>query len=119
MDNKKLGDKGEALAAAYLKNKGYRILAQNWRFYHKEIDIIAENHDFIVFVEVKTRQDNFLQNPHESVNLKKEKNIIEAADEYVCSQNIEKEARFDIISVLAYNGKTSIRHIPDAFQPTF
>ena len=50
-----LGIKGEEAATAFLKDKGYRILERNWRMHRHEIDIVAEDDEYIVFVEVKTR----------------------------------------------------------------
>ena len=58
-----LGKKGEDLAVEHLWGKGYKILNRNWKSGKHEIDIIAENKDFIVFVEVKTRSENFLMSP--------------------------------------------------------
>jgi len=55
-----LGKKGEDLAADYLRKKGYRILKRNWRSGRNEVDIIADNNEYIVFVEVKTRSGIFL-----------------------------------------------------------
>ena len=50
-----LGEKGEQAAADFMKNKGYKILKRNWTKHRHEIDIIAENEEYIIFVEVKTR----------------------------------------------------------------
>ena len=58
-----LGNKGEDLAAEMLAEKGYVIISANWRDKHKEIDIIAMDDDTLVFVEVKTRSENFWGNP--------------------------------------------------------
>ncbi len=55
-----LGQKGEDLAVKHLEKAGYKILSRNWKSGKLEIDIIAENKDFIVFAEVKTRSDDFL-----------------------------------------------------------
>lgn len=55
MSTKDIGSKGEELAVAHLQKQGYKILATNWQWLHKEIDIIAQKKSFVVFVEVKTR----------------------------------------------------------------
>lgn len=113
-----LGKKGENIATAHLREKGYKILKQNWRYGKDEIDIIAEIDDFIVFVEVKTRSTDYFGYPEEAVDDKKERFLIRAADEYIIQKDINKEARFDIISIIIDGNKQSIRHIEDAFYPT-
>ena len=55
MDKAKTGSRGEVEASRYLREKGYRILAANYRCRLGEIDIIAENEKYICFTEVKTR----------------------------------------------------------------
>jgi len=56
MSNKTLGDQGEAYAADYLRQNGYRILTRNYRTKVGEIDLIADDHGTLVFIEVKTRR---------------------------------------------------------------
>lgn len=112
-----LGKKGENIAAGHLKGKGYKILERNWRYGKDEIDIIAETEMFIVFVEVKTRSTNYFGEPEESVTDKKQQFIIRAADEYVIQKEIDKEVRFDIVSIIIESNKQTIRHIEDAFYP--
>ncbi|MCF8336180.1 MAG: YraN family protein [Bacteroidales bacterium] len=116
-DKKTLGEIGEGLAAKFLKKKGIRILNTNWIFQHKEIDIIAENEDFLIMVEVKTRHINFIESPGEMIPVKKQKSLIEAAEAYVMMHDIDKETRFDVIIVVFENQKPTIDHIEDAFQP--
>ena len=100
-DHNDLGNYGEKLALEYLVSKGYKILETNWQFMHKEIDIIALKAPFIVIVEVKTRRTNYFGEPFMFVNNAKQKHLIKAADAYITRFNIQEEARFDIISVLA------------------
>jgi putative endonuclease len=68
---KTLGCNGEELAAKFLKKKGYRIVARNYKTHIGEIDIIAKEGDTTVFVEVKTRANNSFGYPFESVNKSK------------------------------------------------
>lgn len=112
-----LGKKGEDIAARYLVGKGYKILHRNWRYLHKELDIVATQNKYLVVVEVKTRLSDYWEEPKEAVRRKKQKNIIEAADEYVTRYNINLDVRFDIISILISNGKVEVEHIEDAFYP--
>jgi putative endonuclease len=114
-DHNDFGNFGEELAVAHLVKKGFKILATNWVFKHKEIDIIAKKPPYIVFVEVKTRRTNYFGEPFTFVDRKKQNFIIKAANEYIIQNDIDEEARFDIVSVL-YNDKgKNIQHIEDAF----
>ncbi len=113
-----LGQKGEDLAADYLKKAGYKIRHRNWVYGKKELDIIAENNEFIVFVEVKTRNVNFSLSPASAVTAEKQRSVIYAADAYVRIFNTGKENRFDIITVVSGEETTEIDHIENAFYPT-
>lgn len=112
-----LGKKAEELAAEFLLKNGYKILARNFRFQKAEIDIISEKDDFIIICEVKARSTDVFNLPQESVNKKKIKLLVSAADHYLKEFNITKEVRFDIISVLPdEKGNLVIEHIADAFE---
>ena len=111
------GKQGEELAAQYLIGKGYEILERNWRNIHKEIDIIAKDGDFLVIVEVKTRQTDEYGNPDIAVTKKKQRMLISAANAYVFQNRLNINTRFDIISIIFKNGKPIIEHIEDAFLP--
>jgi putative endonuclease len=111
-----IGTNGEQLAAIFLKNKGYLILETNWRAGKKEIDIIAENSDSIVFVEVKTRSNFNYGFPEEAVTDSKKKLLKLAAEVYYEQKQPVKSPRFDIISILQKGQKTQeIIHLEDAF----
>lgn len=115
---KSIGTKGEQLAADFLSAKGYRILQRNYFAFKVEIDLIAldESTNQIVFIEVKTLRNDFFQQPYEEVNLKKQRNIIKAADTYLRRHDIDKEARFDVVSiVLKPDAEPEINHIISAF----
>ena len=115
---KSIGSKGEQLAADFLSAKGYRIVQRNYFAFKVEIDLIAldESTNQIVFIEVKTLQNDFFQQPYEEVNLKKQRNIIKAADTYIRRHDIDKEARFDVVSiVLKPDSEPEINHIISAF----
>lgn len=115
---KSIGSKGEQLAANFLSAKGYRIVQRNYFAFKVEIDLIAldESTNQIVFIEVKTLQNDFFQQPYEEVNLKKQRNIIKAADTYLRRHDIDKEARFDVVSiVLKPDAEPEINHIISAF----
>ena len=113
-----LGQKGEDLAADHLKKAGFKILFRNWKWGKNEIDIIAENHDFIIFAEVKTRADDYHMHPVTAVNKEKQKSIIRAANGYLQKFKIVKDGRFDIITVIKSVDSFQIDHIEGAFYPT-
>ena len=117
-DSKELGQQGEDIASFFLIKKDYKILARNWKMGANEIDIIAENENFIVFIEVKTRSGNYLEHPRTAVAATKQKAIIKTADQYIHKHNIDKESRFDIVTIIKSNDKFEITHIENAFYPT-
>jgi putative endonuclease len=117
-DNASLGTRGEELAVRHLAGKGYAIRDRNWRSGRTEIDIIAENSEFIVFVEVKTRSADYLVQPAEAVNVPKQRTIISVASHYLKKYYLEKEARFDIITVIFGSPEIEIDHIENAYYPT-
>jgi putative endonuclease len=117
-EHNELGKIGEDEAIAYLKSKGYSILYRNWRSGKFELDIIAENEEYLVVVEVKSRKEGYLLHPIDSVGKSKMRNIILAAEKYIFANDVQKETRFDIISVVVQpQGKFCIEHIEDAFLP--
>ena len=116
---KETGNFGEKEAIKYLIESEYQIIATNWRYLKAEIDIIAKKGDWLIFVEVKTRSTSDFGNPEEFVSNKQQKLIINAAHEFIVGNDRNEEARFDIISIIAPNGKMeSIEHIEGAFYPT-
>lgn len=117
-DSHILGKRGEMMAADYLSGKGYTIVARNWRCGKKEIDIIATTEKMIVFVEVKTRDEGFLIHPDEAVSVKKQRNIIFAAQKWIDLNQPAGEARFDIITIIRGSEKNIIEHTIDAYYPT-
>jgi putative endonuclease len=113
-----LGIKGEDIAAEHLKKTGYKILFRNWKWGKNEIDIIAEKDSIVVFVEVKTRTDEFLGGVASAISTEKQKSIIYAADGYIRRFNVDKESRFDVITIIISGETFTIDHIENAFYPT-
>ena len=111
------GNLAENLAADFLVQKNYKILIRNFRYQRAEVDIIAEFEDLIVVIEVKARSYNALVEPQEAVTKKKIKAILLCSDFFMKENQIDKEVRFDIITVVPNeSGKLEINHIEDAFQ---
>jgi putative endonuclease len=113
-----LGQKGEELATGFLKNSGYKIVYRNWKWGKHEIDIIAEKDGMVIFVEVKTRSEDYLDEQINLVPPAKQKSIIFAADGYIRKNNIDKESRFDVLFIINKGNSFEYRHIEDAFYPT-
>ncbi len=118
MSNKILGDFGEDCAAKFLEDKGYKIIARNFRIRSAEIDIIAQLDDVIVFVEVKARSSIRHGLPVEAVTIRKQKKIIEAAGVFLQDEKFcECACRFDVVEVyLRGELVEEINHIENAFE---
>lgn len=114
-----LGKKGEMLAARYLLDKGYAILEYNWRCGRKEIDLIAQERDVLVFVEVKSRATEAFGDAVDAVTPAKISRLISAAEVYVQRHDVDLRFRFDIITVVGNGENHIIEHIEDAFYPSW
>lgn len=110
-----LGKQGEQLATNLLLEKGYEILERNFIFQKAEIDIIAQKGNELIIVEVKTRNSAFFGDPQDFVSPSKIKLLVKAANEYVISNNLEVEVRFDIISVIKNKHVQQLEHFENAF----
>ncbi len=114
-----LGNKGEMLASRYLLDKGYAVLHYNWRSGHKEIDLIAQERDTLVFVEVKSRTSELYGNAADAVTPEKIERLITAAEAYILKYNVDLKFRFDVITVVGNCDPYRIEHIVDAFSPSW
>ncbi len=110
-NNRLKGKAGEDMAAMFLEKNGYFIVKRNYSIRSAEIDIIAENKDYLVFVEVKFRSNIKNGYPRESVDNRKQKKIRSAALAYISENDTDKNIRFDVIEII--NDK--IEHIENAF----
>jgi len=117
MDNKyKTGLTGQEAAEQFLLNKGYKILARNYRTKTGEIDLILKHGIYVVFVEVKFRKNLAYGLPREAVGHTKQKRIINTALHYLARHNLtESDIRFDVVEVLEQSGKLYASHIENAF----
>lgn len=119
MENKKTGDLGEKYAQRVLLEKGFKIVGENYHSRYGEIDIIAQNSEFVLFVEVKTRSENSLGSPAQAVTKQKQKKILRTAVEYINKTNCELQPRFDVIEIITQKGAEfkvkEHNHIENAF----
>jgi putative endonuclease len=117
MSNKSTGDRGESLAREYLEQQGYRILDTNYRGPGGEIDIVARDDDFLVFIEVRTRSSLDYGSPEESVTPAKKGRLIATAQHYRQGHyNMPASWRIDFIGIMLdpRGGPPQIDHIPNA-----
>ena len=110
-----LGKYGEELAVDFLQQNGYEILETNWTFQKAEIDIIAQKENILAIVEVKTRSSIEFGLPQDFVKPKKIQLLVKAVNEYVISNDLDVEVRFDIIAVYKEGKEYKIDHIEEAF----
>jgi putative endonuclease len=110
-----LGKLGEDLSVEFLQKNGYAILETNWTFQKAEIDIIAQKENVLVIVEVKTRSSIDFGSPQDFVKPAKIQLLVKAVNEYVISNDLDLEIRFDIIAVYKEGKEFKIEHLEDAF----
>ena len=126
------GNLGESLACDYLEKQGFRIIARNVHMSHNELDVIAENDRYIIFVEVKTRSAIDVDggdygSAGRAVDKAKRKGTVKAAHMYLASYRGQKQPRIDVIEVYLKDSDSpfktptvlKINHIENAFQCTF
>lgn len=117
MDKKTIGQSGEQAAAAYLKNKGYKIIQANYRVAGAEVDLIASTGDILCFVEVKTRKNCDHGSPEMFVTRSKQLKIIRVARIFSARKPYrEYRVRFDVVSVLRSADALACDHLENAFE---
>ncbi|MCR5208339.1 MAG: YraN family protein [Eubacterium sp.] len=116
------GAKAERIAANYLRKKRYNLVDTNYRTRFGEIDLIFERKElfkkgYVVFVEVKSRNDNAIADPREFVDTEKQKKIIMAATEYLTVTGCELQPRFDVVEIIYKDDEViSVKHLENAFS---
>ncbi len=115
-----LGKKGEEIAVNFLKDEGFEIIEQNYRYGKGEIDIIAKDpsDNYLAFVEVKTRQNLDYGEPEYAITKNKQRQIRKIAELYLYDKEIEElDCRFDVIAILLEDiNNPSIKHYVNAFM---
>ncbi|PQJ36262.1 hypothetical protein BSZ35_03370 [Salinibacter sp. 10B] len=116
---KDIGDRGEDLAAEFLKNEGYRVLERNYRFERNEVDLVCLDPDKggeLVFVEVKTRSGSGFGPPEASVTDEKKRSLIEVSRAYLHERQLEgAPSRFDVVGIVLAEAEPEIEHHENAF----
>ncbi len=116
MGSRELGERGEALAAAYLRRRGYRVVASRFRCRYGEIDLIAQKGRLLCFVEVKARTNLSMGLPREYVDYRKQERLRTTAAYYLSLRELDCPVRFDVAEVyVAEDGKERIEYMENAF----
>jgi len=111
-----LGDRGERAAARYLRRRGMRVVMRGYHTPWGEVDLVARDGDFLVFIEVKTRRRGV---PAEAVTPEKQRRLTLAALRFLRRRNLlEERCRFDVVAVIWPDDDRppQIEHFRDAFQ---
>lgn len=98
----KTGAEGEKRVANFLRKRGFAVVCRNFKSKYGEVDIIAENQKYILFVEVKTRRDNSLVSGVQAVDAFKQRRITLTANDYISKTDCQKQPRFDVAEVTVY-----------------
>ena len=118
--SKLIGAWGEAVAAEYLRKKHYKIIASGYHSRFGEIDLIAQNRKYLIFVEVKLRKSSNFAQAREYVDSRKQDRLRLTASIYLSQNPTNLQPRFDIIEIYAPEGMATISpeiyHMEDAFQ---
>ena len=117
MDSNRFGERGEALAAAYLEGRGWTVLDRNWRFHHKEIDLVVERGGVVAFVEVKARTAGAWDGALGAITARKRRDLAIAARGWIVSRGRGYATfRFDAVTVSRCRTRLRVEHIEDAWR---
>ncbi len=117
-DRQSLGKAGEDLACRELERRGYAVIARRYRTRFGEIDIVADDHGVVVFVEVKARTSKRYGEAAEAVSFRKRRRIGAMALDYLAwTGGLDRRCRFDVVAIDGFGGaNVTTRVIQDAFQ---
>ena len=114
--NRLKGQLGEDQGERYLKSQGYQILERNVRSPFGEIDIIASHQNYLVFVEIKSRQNDLFGLPEEAVGKRKQMKLAKLASWYLSRYSKFPQVRFDVLAIQSQGSESGIRLIHNAFE---
>jgi len=115
-----LGRWGEARAARFLERRGWRVLARNYRFGRREVDLVVRRENVVAFVEVKTRAGRGFGFPQEAITALKRREIEAVATHYLASMGLHGvSVRFDALAIEVDRELrvARVEHVPDAWRP--
>jgi putative endonuclease len=115
-----LGRFGEDCARAYLEQGGWKVLASNYRFGRREVDLVVRRGGLVAFVEVKARAGSGYGSPEEAVTRIKRREIETVAREYLWRHRLDDiDVRFDVVAIIVGRGRNpvTIEHLEDAWRP--
>lgn len=117
MNKRLIGKEKETIASDFLRTKGYHILQQNFQCRSGEIDIIAKDQEYYVFIEVKYRKNNVLGSPEDAIDIRKIRKISQTARFYLLKNHLSEytPCRFDVVSIL----NQEMQLITNAFDAIF
>lgn len=116
--NSKVGQFGEKLAEKYLADKGYRMIDRNLKLGYQEIDLIAKISGQVIFIEVKTRTNDFFGQADEAITSTKIKKLKKARNQYLAVNKVDPEkSRFDLVAINIDKKRkiAKIKHYKDIF----
>jgi putative endonuclease len=121
MTRQALGRAGEAVAARWLRQRGWRIVAERFRSGRRDLDLIAVRDGTVAFVEVKTRLGTAFGDPVEAVDWRKRRELARSARVWIDRFGRPGQVyRFDVVGVLVEGERVRVRHVEDAFSlPVF
>src|SRR5687768_4731002 len=112
-----LGRIGEAVAARWLRRRGWRVVAERFRNGHRDVDLIVERDGTVAFVEVKTRHGTAFGDPIEAVSWRKRRELIRSAMVWADRFGSPGASyRFDVVGVVIVGRDARIRHVENAFS---
>lgn len=107
----------ESMAAAHLRARGWRVLHRNWRFHHKELDLVVERDGLVAFVEVKARAEDGWGHALESITARKRRDLAVAARGWIAEHGRPFHSfRFDAVYVVRGPSGTRVEHVADAWR---
>lgn len=113
-----LGKWGEEQAACFLEQQGMRVISRNWRYGHRDLDIVAIDADgTCVIVEVKTRSNEVFADADRSVTPQKIRSLSIAANAFVKAHHVSGDIRFDIVTIVGNDEACEVKHTINAFLP--
>ena len=115
-NNVEVGSYGQKLAERYLSDEGFCIIERNFRCRSGEIDLVARDGDYIVFIEVKYRRSLVHGYPREAVGYHKQRHIRRVAQYYIMIKNLNnQDFRFDVLEIIDNAENPEISLIKNAF----